>query len=216
MPYRLAVTLATLIILPQLSAISVWINEIHYDNSGGDVGEFVEIAGVAGINLTGYSVTLYTGSNGTVYDTINLSGVISDESNGFGALAFFESGIQNGAPDGLAFADDTNNLLQFLSYEGAFVGVGGPANGISSTDIGVSESSSTATGQSLQLTGFGSAYSAFNWSGPSAESPGTLNTIQSFPQPTSSVPGTSVPDGGASSVLLTLALSGLLLLRRMV
>lgn len=129
-PNRVVATLSAMTLIPQLSAISVWINEIHYDNSGGDVGEFIEIAGVAGIDLSGYSINLYTGSSGTVYDTINLSGVISDESNGFGALAFFQPEIQNGAPDGLALADETDNLLQFLSYEGAFAGVGGPADGL--------------------------------------------------------------------------------------
>ena len=57
-PNALAVALAALIIIPQLSAISVWINEFHYDNNGGDVGEFVEIAGVAGTDLSLYSNAL--------------------------------------------------------------------------------------------------------------------------------------------------------------
>jgi hypothetical protein len=34
----------------------VFINEIHYDNTGTDVGEAVEIAGYAGIDLTGWSI----------------------------------------------------------------------------------------------------------------------------------------------------------------
>lgn len=36
-----------------LSAQTVWINEIHYDNTGDDVDEGVEIAGPAGTDLTG-------------------------------------------------------------------------------------------------------------------------------------------------------------------
>ena len=77
-----------------------WINEFHYDNLSGDVGEFVEVAGPAGLDLTDYDLVLYNGSNGSVYDTENLTGIIDDESNGIGAVSFLISGIQNGAPDG--------------------------------------------------------------------------------------------------------------------
>ena len=30
-----------------------WINELHYDNAGADTGEFFELAGPAGLDLTG-------------------------------------------------------------------------------------------------------------------------------------------------------------------
>ncbi|WP_170109857.1 DUF7948 domain-containing protein, partial [Xanthomarina spongicola] len=116
---------------------SVWINEFHYDNSGSDVGEFVEVAGTAGLDLTGYSIVFYNGNGGSPYSTINLSGSIDDEGNGYGAVSFSESGIQNGAPDGIALADNNGNLIEFISYEGSFTGSGGPANGVTSTDVGV-------------------------------------------------------------------------------
>src|SRR5688572_32326239 len=35
--------------------ISVFINEVHYDNTGTDTGEFLEIAGPGGTDLTGRS-----------------------------------------------------------------------------------------------------------------------------------------------------------------
>ena len=41
----------------------VFINEFHYDNAGGDVGEFFEIAGPAGLDLTGWAVEGYNGSS---------------------------------------------------------------------------------------------------------------------------------------------------------
>ena len=77
---------------------SVWINEFHYDNAGTDVGEFIEVAGTAGFDLTGYSVVRYNGSNGTSYGTSSLSGSIIDEGSGFGAIAisFPTNGLQNG------------------------------------------------------------------------------------------------------------------------
>lgn len=85
-------------------AQSVFINEIHYDNVGTDAGEAVEIAGPAGTDLTGWSVALYNGSSTqlNVYDTISLSGVIPNQDNGHGVLAFLRAGIQNGSPDGMA------------------------------------------------------------------------------------------------------------------
>ncbi|MCB1799032.1 MAG: hypothetical protein KDI67_09155, partial [Gammaproteobacteria bacterium] len=55
-------------------AAPVFINEIHYDNTGGDTGEAIEIAGPAGTNLSGASLVLYNGSGGAPYDTISLSG----------------------------------------------------------------------------------------------------------------------------------------------
>src|SRR5690606_16008446 len=160
-------------------AVYAFINEIHYDNTGGDVNEMVEIAGVAGLDLTGWELVLYNGSNGTVYTTTPLSGVIPNESNNMGAIAFTypANGLQNGSPDGIALVDN-GALVQFLSYEGTFVGVGGPANGIMSTDIGVSENGGEPIGLSLQLIGIGNSYGDFMWSGPSAESPGSLNASQ--------------------------------------
>jgi hypothetical protein len=44
---------------------TVFINEFHYDNTGGDTGEFIEIAGPAGTDLTGWSIVLYNGANGS-------------------------------------------------------------------------------------------------------------------------------------------------------
>ena len=153
---------------------TVFINEIHYDNTGGDEGEFVEIAGPAGTNLSGYELVFYNGSGGADYDSDVLSGTIPNEGSGFGAIAFFVEGIQNGAPDGVALYEGAT-LIEFLSYEGSFV-----ANGASSVDIGVSEGSSTAIGDSLQRTGSGTLGADFQWTGPQVDSPGALNEGQTF------------------------------------
>jgi len=86
---------------------TVFINEIHYDNTGTDAGEAIEIAGPAGTDLTGWSIVLYNGSNGAVYDTDPLSGVIADQADGYGtvSISYPSNGIQNGAPDGIALVD---------------------------------------------------------------------------------------------------------------
>jgi predicted extracellular nuclease len=154
---------------PASAATGVFLSELHYDNASTDVGEFFEVTGDAGGDLTGWSVVLYNGNGGASYDTVTLSGTIPNEDGSQGAVAFYPSSIQNGAPDGLALVDDGGVVVEFLSYEGAFTAVGGPADGMTSTDIGVSESSSTPVGESLQvLSGV--------WTGPAAESPGLLNT----------------------------------------
>ncbi len=159
---------------------TAWVNEFHYDNAGTDVGEFIEIAGTAGIDLSGWSLILYNGSGGAVYNTVSLSGIIIDQQSGFGALSFAISGIQNGGPDGFALVDNTGAVVQFLSYEGAFTGVGGAADGLVSVDVGVSETSSTLAGDSLQLVGSGSHYSDFTWQAPSVNTSGAINEGQLF------------------------------------
>ncbi|MEZ4761764.1 MAG: lamin tail domain-containing protein [Calditrichia bacterium] len=133
------------------SATDVFINEIHYDNDGTDIGEGVEIAGPAGTDLSGWQIVLYNGATGASYGTINLSGVIADQDNGFGTLVFFRAGIQNGDPDGLALVDDLGNVIQFLSYDGEFTATNGPATGLPSTDIIVNEQTTSPVGESYNL-----------------------------------------------------------------
>ena len=159
---------------------AVFINEIHYDNTGADTGEAIEVAGPAGTDLTGWSIVLYNGNGGAQYGTIALSGIIPDQSSGFGTLFWEHAGIQNGSPDGLALVDDTATVVEFLSYEGSFVAVGGPADGLTSTDIGVAEPSDTPVGHSLQLAGTGTMGGDFTWTTAQPNTFGSINTGQSF------------------------------------
>jgi len=145
---------------------NVFINEIHYDNDGGDFDEYVEIAGNADIDLTGWSLWLYNGNTGKAYNSFSFerwSTIDTDTQFGFHAIK--TTGIQNGSPDGVALFDGTE-VVQFLSYEGSFTAIDNIAIGLSSIDIGVSESTKTPDGFSLQLTGQGSSYSDFTWSSP--------------------------------------------------
>ena len=126
---------------------------------------------------------LHSGNGGEAYSDRTLAGVIPDEGAGFGAIAvtYPADGIQNGAPDGLVLADDNGDVVQALSYEGTMVFVGGPADGLTSEDIGVAESNAETTpGQSLRLVGTGDSSADFAWAGPSAQSPGVLNPGQSI------------------------------------
>jgi hypothetical protein len=116
---------------------AVFINEVHYDNSGADEGEAIEVAGPAGTDLSGWRVILYNGSSGASYGTETLSGAIPDQCGGYGTLVAAVDGVQNGGPDGIALVDSNDNVVQFLSYEGTFAATGGPASGLTSTDLGV-------------------------------------------------------------------------------
>lgn len=134
-------------------APAVFINEFHYDNTGTDVGEFVELAGPAGTDLTGWQLLRYNGNDGRVYGESELSGVLAnDTGTGFGFLVidFAVNGLQNGGRDGLALLDRAGGVVEFLSYEGILTALEGGAAGLISRDVGVAESSSTPVGASLQ------------------------------------------------------------------
>lgn len=127
-------------------------SEIHYENADDDVAEQIEIEGPAGTDLTGWSIVLYNGNGGAVYDTRSLGGTIpaSCADRGVVVASYPTNGIQNGSPDGLALVHGTE-VVQFLSYEGTMQATDGPAAGMTSTDIAVAESGGTSQVQSLQL-----------------------------------------------------------------
>ena len=143
----------------------VFISEFHYDNDGTDQGEAFEVFAPACTDLTGWSVELYNGSNGLVYNTLALPSPVPALGGNAGVVTVDlpANGLQNGSPDGLALVDDSGTVRQFLSYEGTFFATNGPANGLESTDIGVVEGGGTPIGDSLQLSGTGSAPGDLTW-----------------------------------------------------
>lgn len=182
---------------PQPIQTNIWFNELHYDNVGSDIDEGFEIAGIAGTALSDYSVYLYDNSAGPafgqVYSNMVLSGTIPDEQNGYGAVWFGFGGQTNqmrNGPDGLALVYQGTQVVQFLSYEGAFTASNGPANGLLSEDTGTRESSSfTPVDFTLQVCGTGTTRSAFTWlpvgvnanSAWLPQSRGLLNDCQTIP-----------------------------------
>lgn len=124
------------------------ISEIHYDNAGTDTGEAIEIEAPAGFDLTGWQLVLYNGNGGAAYHTKTLSGTVP--AAGVVVASYPTDGIQNGSPDGVALVSPAGAVAEFLTYEGTFTAVGGPADGLTGTDIGVAETSTTPAGHSLQ------------------------------------------------------------------
>jgi len=183
-----------------LFAQNVWINEFHYDNVSTDEGEFIEIVlqNSENFNLNDFTVTFYNGSNGSEYDAKTLDEfTVGQTVADYTIFYYFKEGIQNGAPDGFALSYQGGLIPgQFISYEGELEATEGVANGATSTDIGVAESSTTEIGMSLQLSGLGAQYSDFVWVEPAAETIGQLNnnqTLDGNPNPTITVIS---PNGG--------------------
>lgn len=165
------------------SSSTIFINEFHYDNAGTDAGEFIEVAGPGGTNLTGWRIELYNGANGLRYDNDPLVGTIPSQQGGYGtvSISYPVNGIQNGNPDGIALINPTNTVVQFLCYGGAFNAVDGTAAGQGCTNIGVTEATTTPIGNSLQLQGTGTTYGDFTWTAtPIANTQNSPNTGQSF------------------------------------
>jgi len=162
-----------------LPILTPFINELHYDNLGTDVDEFIEIAG-SPQSLLGFRLLLYNGGNGTSYRSIPLDITIPDQSNGFGTVALRVNGLQNGPADGIALVDPLDQVLDWLSYEGQLLAQNGPASGLLSHGLDVLQVPSTAPGLSLQRTGAGFAPADFSWVGPVANSPGAINAGQQW------------------------------------
>lgn len=175
---------------------NAWVNEFHYDNEGTDMNEFIEVVieDAGSYTLSDFTVTLYNGNNGGSYDTKTLDQFTEGETtDGFTFFSYNypENGIQNGAPDGFCLSFEGVLIPgQFLSYEGTLTATDGPASGLTSTDIGVSESSATTADESLQLSGTGTQYGDFVWQEPAMNTKGAINNDQSFdtfvpdPEPT--------------------------------
>ncbi|MEX2605488.1 MAG: endonuclease [Gracilimonas sp.] len=167
---------------------SAWINEFHYDNDGGDTGEFVELAvNAQSADLTDITLTLYNGSNGTSYNTFSGTDFVQGETEN--GISFYyvdlpSNGLQNGSPDGMSL-DLGGELIQFISYEGTFAAVDGPAQDIESTDIGAEQIGTAPIGSSLQLAGSGSEYNDFTWEYLEENTKGALNSGQDVEQPIS-------------------------------
>lgn len=160
-------------------------NEIHYDNTGADTGERIEVVGAAGFNLSGYSIYFYT-DNGTSYANAALSGTLPSSctvsGNNLGVyvmdvVAATGVAFQNGASDGWALVNGST-VLEFFSYEGIITGTAGPANGMTSIDIGASEPSSAPVGSSIQRN----ADNTWTY-GPGTNTFGGCNTSQIIPMP---------------------------------
>lgn len=196
-----AVCTLTAAVIPAHAAppATPFVSEIHYDNTGADAGEFVEVQVPAGTTTAGWSVVLYNGSNGASYDADALPAV-APPVGGPAAVSVIDypttSGIQNGAPDGIALLNAAGVVVEFLSYEGVMTATNGPAAGRTSIDIAAAEGGTEALGLSLSRR-YSTVADAVVWQAPAANSRGTLNPPLDDAPP---APCTSAPTHEIGSV----------------
>lgn len=168
----------------------VFINEFHYDNVGGDEGEFVEVVVSPGFpgNLSDVIIFLYNGNGGSLYDRphpIDSFTLGSVTESGHRIYSKEIPGIQNGPSEALALVVN-GSVTQFISYEGQVLATEGAAEGTTSTDIGFDQSSTDSVGlSSLGLTGSGGETADFSWTRFNGLpfSPGQANSGQTFTAP---------------------------------
>ncbi len=188
----------------------VFINEFHYDDStsSGDTGERIEVVATAGETLSSYRVYLYNGSSPTAAVTYDNDLVPAGSLVTCGGqvriatLTYPTNGIQNGSNDGIALVNPSGQVVQFISYEGAITASNGPAAGLTSSNLPVSETGSDAAGRSLRLAGTGTGYVNFTWQAPATATFGACNTGQSItttpPNTPPSITGTT-PTAGSNT-----------------
>jgi hypothetical protein len=157
------------------------------------------VAVTADTNLSGWTIYYYNGSNGQSYATSSLSGAAPP--SGVSYVSVENTGIQNGGSDGFALVDNSNNVVQFISYEGTVTATNGPASGMTSTDVGVQESSSTPIGFSLQLAGSGCSYGDFTWQAPATNTKSSVNNGQTFTCQSTVAPTASPLDSNTLNVV---------------
>jgi len=126
---------------------TAWINEFHYDNTGVDQDEMIEIVlqDYENYNLNTFNINLLNGVNNSVYNTKTLGDYILGDTLSNYAIYYYvypKNGIQNG-PDAIEI---THNgiRLEIIGYEGY-------EENDSIYDIG-QETGSTPIGFSLQKT----------------------------------------------------------------
>lgn len=112
------------------SSGQVVINEIDYDQPGGDDAEYVELynAGPLTINLLNYTLELVNGATDALYGTFVLAGSIT--AGGYYVICSDAltvpncdedvlASIQNGAPDAVGLRNSEGMLIDAVSYEGS-------------------------------------------------------------------------------------------------
>lgn len=192
--------------IPRNQSGAVWINEINFLTSWidtnswiwtDDTNEFIELAGVAGTDITDWQVALIYGS-GTNYRecyaayTLSNNTIFADETNGFGFFVigddeilegvdrlftnsaspgvYEEDNFADGYPDTLILYDEVGNVVQALAYNGAVPGF---------EYIPLHKDNFHEPYLSFSLTGTGRVFGAFTWTLTNM-TPGIINIGQSF------------------------------------
>ena len=188
---KTTLTAAVLTLAATTAANAAFINEFDSDQPSTDNAEFVEIALAPGESIADFSLVLYNGASTqrSPYGTLSSFNVGASQ-GGFTLYStplLPSNSIQNGDPDGIALIRGGTSVIEFLSYGGSFTAASGVAAGMTSTNIGVVDTSGSPN-VSVQRTGTGDQASDFTFV-TAAPSRNAVNAGQSFqPAPTNSDP----------------------------
>lgn len=166
----------------------VFINELHYNNTGEDQDEGVELFGPAGTSLDPYELHFYQFSapgKCTLYLSFPIFGSIPSQSNGYGAAWFAAPNMVDNAGAIALYNRVSQTVVQLFGYRQSLVAQNGVAAGMTSTQ-GVdqyggnpSEFETFVAGTSMQAVGIGNCPSDFLWEPQLSQSRGQVNTMQS-------------------------------------
>lgn len=177
---------------------AVWINEINNEGFAdfGYPGEFIELAGSAGIDLAGWAIEIVTNSSPSIqvvglYVCSNNT-ILDDDHQGYG---FWVLGDNNTAhkdqilTNVLAYTSPLGiRLLNELGYPVSSASIRGTMRYFQRIN---DEDEFIFSDKSLSLTGTGSNYVDFTWSTNYIATPGASNIDQQFGD--GSLPGTMEP-----------------------
>ena len=155
------------------------ISEFHYNNTGADQNEQVEVFGRAGQNLSGYRLALYDNDE-EQYAIINFPDTIIQQQrlsrgNWFGVVSI-PCTITENDKGGIALINAAGDVMEFICYGVGngqrFIADDGLAEGRIADHIGAEENNNTPVGYALWRPN--TASSSFN--APLPNSFGSINT----------------------------------------
>jgi hypothetical protein len=165
-----------------------FISEFAYDcDEAGDPNEGIEVCvpnSFTGL-LSDITVELYNGDNNMVYGTLALDQDFTvgadDGTNTYYSYIGGSNSIQQG-PEGIALVFQ-GTTCEFLSYEGVLTADGGSADGMMSTDIGISQTRATTCDMSLMFCDgmWQAGESTFGFGCDQVVDPGCNAAITTFP-----------------------------------
>lgn len=159
----------------------VWINELQYAVNDGTEG--VEIAGLVGTNLSGYTFVYRAASGGPSGTDLSLSGLLTSAGSGVGTRFFARSGMSTAGH--AALVNPSGVVVDHISWGSVTNPINsGPALNSVSTPTGVTAGS----GNSITRTGSGCSKSEFSSFQNSTSSLGTINPGQTVTCPAPVLP----------------------------
>lgn len=139
--------------LRKVGFMTVYISEFNVWSAAG--GDFVEIAASGGEDVSGYSIFVYHNDGTIASGPYKLGTAVGSQGDtDIYVVDAASDGLDLSYNSSIALVDDTGSVLQYISSSGNVnKAVEGPANGITSTDIG-----SGRTNESKQSNDEGATY----------------------------------------------------------